>query len=156
SLYGPFQVQNIAKAEVKGFELYMDYTSGFQLFENPLDYTFNIGYTYLKARDQSEGRADDFLPYKPQNNFNFTVNLNYYNFNLNVNGRYLSKIDEVLFYTYEEPQSYLLLNTKISKNITSKFSIFLAVNNLLDESYQELERIQAPNRNFNSGISFNF
>jgi len=156
SLYGPFQVQNIAKAEVKGFELYMDYTSGFQLFENPLDYTFNIGYTYLKARDQSEGRTDDFLPYKPQNNFNFTVNLNYYNFNLNVNGRYLSKIDEVLFYTYEEPQSYLLINTKISKNITSKFSIFLAVNNLLDESYQELERIQAPNRNFNSGISFNF
>ena len=75
---------------------------------------------------------------------------------MNFNGRYLSKIDEVLFYKYEEPKSYFLLNAKLSKKISNKFSVFFAVNNILDESYQELERIQAPNRNFNSGINLDF
>jgi iron complex outermembrane receptor protein len=156
TLYGPFQVQNIANAQVKGFEFYIDYTSKLRLFKNPLEYYFNVGYTYLNARDLSANRKDDFLPYKPVDNFNYTVNLNYYGFDLNFNGRYLSGIDEDLFYKYEEPQSFFLFNTKLSKEITSKFSVFIAVNNLFNTSYQELERIQAPNRNFNSGINLNF
>lgn len=156
SIYGPFQVQNVAKAEVKGFEVYLDYTSNLKLFSNPFQYYFNIGYTYLKARDLSVGRKDDYLPYKPVNNLNFTLNLGYSGFDLNLNGRYLSQIDEVLFYKLEEPESYFLFNAKLSKSFNSNISVFLAVNNILNESYQELERIQAPNRNFNSGISLNF
>ena len=86
----------------------------------------------------------------------FTTNFAYYGFNLDINGKYISEIDEVLFYKLEEPDSYFLLNMKLGMDITSKVSFFLAVNNLLDESYQELERIQAPNRNFNSGFSLQF
>ncbi|MFZ1320077.1 MAG: TonB-dependent receptor [Ignavibacteria bacterium] len=156
SLYGPFQVQNVANTQVKGFEFYIDYNSDFKLFNSPVDYYFNIGYTYLQARDLSENRENDFLPYKPENNFNFTANMNYYDFNLNVNGRYLSEIEEVLFYDYEEPDSYFLLNLKLSKQITSKLSFFISVDNLFNETYQELERIQAPNRNYNSGLFFEF
>lgn len=156
SIYGPFQVKNIARAQIKGFEFYIDYNSSMKINNNVFDYNFNIGYTHLDARDLSEGRKDDYLPYKPESNFNFFVNLNYYGFNLNVNGRYLSSIDEVLFYKNEEPDAYFLLNTKLTKKINSNLSFFLAVNNLLNSSYQELERIQAPNRNYNSGISLNF
>ncbi|MBV6479276.1 MAG: Colicin I receptor [Ignavibacteria bacterium] len=156
SIYGPFQVRNIARAQIKGFEFYIDYNSSMKINNNVFDYNFNIGYTHLDARDLSEGRKDDYLPYKPESNFNFFVNLNYYGFNLNVNGRYLSSIDEVLFYKNEEPDAYFLLNTKLTKKINSNLSFFLAVNNLLNSSYQELERIQAPNRNYNSGISLNF
>lgn len=156
SLYGPFQVQNVANTQVKGFEFYIDYNSDFKLFSAPVDYYFNIGYTYLQARDLSENRENDFLPYKPENNFNFTANMNYYDFNLNINGRYLSEIEEVLFYDFEEPDSYFLLNLKLSKQITSRLSFFISVDNLFNESYQELERIQAPNRNYNSGITFEF
>jgi len=156
SLYGPFQVQNVANTQVKGFEFYIDYNSDFKLFSSPVNYYFNIGYTYLQARDLSENRENDFLPYKPENNFNFTANMNYYDFNLNVNGRYLSEIGEVLFYDFEEPDSYFLLNLKLSKQITSKLSFFISVDNLFNESYQELERIQAPNRNYNSGLFFEF
>jgi len=156
SIYGPFQVQNIAQSQISGFEFYIDYNSEIKLFDSPLDYYFNVGYTYLKAIDLSPDRKNDFLPYKPQHNFNFTTNFNYYDFNLNVNGRYLSKIDEVLFYNFEEPEAYFLLNLKLSKKITSKLSFFVSVDNLLNESYQELERIQSPNRNFNSGIFFEF
>ncbi|HMS65092.1 MAG TPA: TonB-dependent receptor, partial [Ignavibacteria bacterium] len=156
SLYGPFQVQNVAKAQINGFEFFIDYNSTLKLFNNPFDYSFNIGYTYLHARDLSDNRKDDYLPYKAGNNFNYTANFNYYGFNLNVNGRYLSAIDEVIFYKFEEPDSYFLMNAKLSKEIVNNLSVFVAANNLLNESYQELERIQAPNRNFNSGVSFNF
>lgn len=156
SIYGPFQVQNISNSQIKGFEFSLDYNSSVKLFNNPLDYFFNISYTYLNARDLSENRKNDYLPYKPVNNFLFTTNFGYYGFNLDIYGKYLSEIDEVLFYNFEEPKSYFLLNLKLSKEITNKISFFLAVNNLFDESYQELERIQAPNRNFNSGFSLQF
>lgn len=156
SIYGPFQVKNVAKAQMKGFEIFLDYNSKLSFNGNPFDYSFNVGYTYLDAKDLSDGRKDDLLPYKPKHNFNFGVNMNYYGFNMNVNGRYLSKIEEVLFYKNEEPDAYFLLNAKLSKNITSNFSLFFGVNNLLNVSYQELERIQAPNRNFNSGINIKF
>lgn len=155
NIYGPFQVRNIAEAQIKGFETYFDYNSKTRLFDNDLSYFFNVGYTYLEARDLSDNRTDDFLPYKPSHNFNFTANFGYQGFDLNINGRYLSAIDEVLFYDFEEPDAYFLLNAKLSKSF-GNFSAFLAVNNLLNSSYQELERIQAPNRNFTSGITFEF
>ncbi|MCB0725253.1 MAG: TonB-dependent receptor [Ignavibacteriae bacterium] len=155
-VYGPFQVQNVADAEIKGFEFYIDYNSTLNVSGEPFGYYFNVGYTYMDAKDTSPDRADDLLPYKPKNNLNFTTNFDYYGFNLNIYGRYLSKVEEVIFYRYEEPQDYFLLNAKLSKQLTSNFSIFIGANNILDESYQELERIQAPNRNFNSGVNIQF
>ncbi len=154
-IYGPFQVRNVAKAQIKGFEAYIDYNSSISLGGNDLSYYFNVGYTYLNARDLSQGRDNDYLPYKPSHNMNFTVNFGFDDFDLNVNGRYLSQIDEVLFYDYEEPDAYFLLNSKLSKTF-GNLTAFLAVNNLLNSSYQELERIQAPNRNYTGGFSFNF
>ena len=53
-------------------------------------------------------------------------------------------------------QSYFLLDIKLSVKLFNKASIFAAVNNLFNTSYQELERTQAPNRNFNSGIRIEF
>lgn len=156
SIYGPFQVQNIADSQIKGFEFSLDYNSSVKINNNPFEYFFNISYTYLNARDLSANRKDDFLPYKPVNNFLFTTNFAYYGFNLDINGKYLSAIDEVLFYKLEEPESYFLMGMKLSKEITKKMSFFIGINNLFDVSYQELERIQAPNRNFNSGFNLEF
>ncbi len=156
SIYGPFQVQNIADSQIKGFEFSIDYNSKLKIGSNPFEYFFNISYTYLNARDLSANRKDDYLPYKPVNNFLFTTNFAYYGFNLDVNGKYLSAIDEVLFYKLEEPESYFLVGMKLSKEITKKMSFFIGINNLFDVSYQELERIQAPNRNFNSGFNLEF
>lgn len=156
SIYGPFQVQNIADSQIKGFEFSIDYNSSVKMFNNPFEYFFNVSYTYLNARDLSADRKDDYLPYKPVDNFLFTTNFAYYGFNLDINGKYLSAIDEVLFYKLEEPESYFLLGMKLRKDITKKMSFFIGINNLFDVSYQELERIQAPNRNFNSGFSIEF
>lgn len=155
-IYGPFQVQNIANSQIKGIEFSIDYKSGFKLAERDFGYHFSVNYTYMDARDLSANRTDDFLPYKPNHLLNFTTDLNYRDFYFNVTGKYVSKIDEDLFYKYEEPKAYLVVDSKISKRITSKFTVFFAVSNLFDVQYQELERTQAPNRNFNSGVSLEF
>lgn len=153
---GPFQVQNVAKAQIKGFEFYIDYNSTANIFNEKLHYGFEFDYTYLDARDLSSNRADEFLPYKPKNLFNSSINLGMFGFNYNISGKYVSKIDEVIFFKYEEPKAYFLLNMKLSKTIGKHVSLFVAVNNLTDQFYQELERIVAPNRNYNSGINIDF
>lgn len=153
---GPFQVQNVAKAQVKGFEFLMDYNSSINLFSEKFNSGIEFDYTYLDARDLSQGRSDDILPYKPKHLFNSNINLAYHGFNLNVNGRYVSEVEEVYFFKYEEPKDYFLLNMKLSKTFGKNISVFFAVNNLTDKFYQELERIAAPNRNYNAGINLEF
>jgi outer membrane receptor protein involved in Fe transport len=153
---GPFQVRNIAVSQVRGFEASMNYAHYFNLAEKSLEYRFDIGYTYADARDLSKNRQDDFLPYKPKHLFNFGINLFYENFNFYTGGRYVSKVEEVLFYKYEEPESFFVLDAKLSKRFGNNLTIYAAVNNIFDVFYQELERIAAPNRNFNFGVSYEF
>ena len=155
-IHGPFQVQNIANSQIRGAEFMIDYKAGFNIFNSDFGYHFNFNYTYMDARDLSANRTDDDLPYKPRHLINFSADLNFKDFYFNFTGKYVSKIDEVLFYKYEEPKDYFLIDSKLSKRISNKFTIFIAVNNLFDVQYQELERTQAPNRNFNSGVSIEF
>lgn len=155
-IYGPFQVQNIAKAQIKGLEFLIDYTSDFTLLKKQFGYGFSFNYSLIDAKDLSKNRKDDYLPYKPAHLINFSTDLSYFDFNLNVNGKYVSKVDEDLFYKYEEPKAYFLLDVKLSRKMFGNATIFFAVNNLLNEQYQELERTQAPNRNFNSGVRIEF
>ena len=156
AINGPFQVQNIAKAQISGIEFLIDYSSTMQVFKQPLGYSFGFNYSLIDAKDLSSNRKDEFLPYKPRHLINFNTDLSYYDFNFNVTGKYVSEVEEDLFYKYEEPKAYFLLDMKISKKLFGQATIFFAVNNILNESYQELERTQAPNRNFNSGIRVEF
>ncbi len=153
---GPFQVQNIAKAQIKGLEFLIDYKSDFNLFNKIFGYGFSFNYSLIDARDLSFNRKEDFLPYKPEHLINFSSDFNYFDFNLNINGKYVSKVDEDLFYKYEEPKAYFLLDIKLSKKLFGNTAVFFAVNNLFNNSYQELERTQAPNRSFNSGVNIEF
>ena len=153
---GPFQVQNIAKSQIKGFEVFMDYNSHFNMFKKQFEYGFNVSYSFVDARDLSANRTDDNLPYKPKHNLSFSADINYLGFSYDVSGKYLSKVDKDLFYKFEEPKAYFILDMKISKQILKNTSIFVAVNNMLNESYQELERTQAPNRNYNAGVRLDF
>jgi outer membrane receptor protein involved in Fe transport len=153
---GPFQVKNIAVSQSRGFDFLIEYNSSLRLFNEKLSYKFAFDYTFNDARDLSANRSDDLLPYKPRHLYNSTINLNYFGFNFNINGKFVSKVEKVIFYKYEEPKEYFLLNMKLSKDITNKINIFVAVNNLFNKFYQELERIVAPNRNFNTGINIEF
>lgn len=156
NVLGPFQVQNIAKAQISGIEASMDYSHDFKAGSKFIEYRFEVNYTYMDAKDLSANRKEDYLPYKPRHLFGFGVNIGYEGFNLNTTGRYVSKIDEVIFYKYEEPESYFLMDAKLSKKFENGLTVFVAVNNIFDKFYQELERIAAPNRNFTGGLSFSF
>lgn len=156
NINGPFQVQNIAKAQIKGIEFLIDYNSTVKMFNKPLGYGFNFNYSLIDARDLSKNRKDEFLPYKPKHILNLTTDLSYSDFNFNVSGKYVSKVEEDLFYKYEEPKDYFLLDIKASKRLFNRLTLFAAVNNLFNSSYQELERTQAPNRNFNTGLKLDF
>jgi iron complex outermembrane receptor protein len=153
---GPFQVQNIASAQITGMEAAIDLYSDLKLFNNLLKYRFNLNYTYCEARDKSPSRTDDFLPYKPKHLINFSADLVYRNFTLNLNGKYQSKIEEVIFFRYEEPQEYLVMNLKLGWQYNDLLKFFINVNNLTDSRYQELERIQAPNRSISFGVNTSF
>ena len=155
-IYGPFQVQNIAKAQIKGLEFLIDYTSGFKLFKEPLGYTLSFNYSLIDAKDLSTSRKNEYLPYKPRDIVNFSADLNYFGFNFNINGKYVSKIEEDLFYKLEEPDEYFLMDMKLSKELFANATIFIALSNAFNISYQELERTQAPNRSFNSGVRIEF
>lgn len=153
---GPFQVKNISKSQSRGFDFLIGYNSSFRMFNEKFTYKFDFNYTYNDTRDLSNDRKDDLLPYKPKHIYNATANLNFFGFNLNVNGKFVSKVEKVIFYKYEEPKEYFLMNAKLSKDITNKINVFFAVNNVFDKFYQELERIVAPNRSYNSGVSVQF
>ncbi|MBE2255932.1 MAG: TonB-dependent receptor [Ignavibacteria bacterium] len=154
--YGPFQVQNVAKARITGFEISTSYKNSAKLFDNKLEYQLSSNYTFVNAKDLSGLGIDDYLPYKPKHNLNIESNILYEGFNLNLTGKYVSKVDEVLFYKFEEPDEYFMMDMKLSKDITKNLNLYFAVNNLFDKFYQELERIPAPNRNFNAGFKLKF
>jgi len=155
-IYGPFQVQNIAKAQIKGIDFLIDYTSSLKILKEPLGYSFGFNYSLIDAIDLSPSRKDEFLPYKPRHVMNFSSDLSMYGFNFNLTGKYVSEVEEDLFYKLEEPGDYFLMDAKISKTLFGKATIFFAVNNLLNTTYQELERTMAPNRNFNTGLRIEF
>lgn len=155
-IYGPFQVQNIAKAQIRGLEFLIDYSSSLKLLKKDLGYSFGFNYSLIDAKDLSVNRKDEYLPYKPKHILNFHTDLSYFDFTFNITGKYVSDVEEDLFYKYEEPKAYFLMDMKLTKKLFSNATIFFAVNNVLNESYQELERTQAPNRNFNSGIRVEF
>lgn len=153
---GPFQVQNIAKSQIKGFEILFNYQSAFNVLSTPLSYKYEVSYSYIDARDLSEKRDNDYLPYKPKNLFNFNVWLNYLGFDVFVYGKYVGKVNEVLFFKYEEPDAYFILNATLGKSISEHIQLLFSVNNLFNKFYQELERIPAPNRNYSMSVTVNF
>ena len=155
-IYGPFQVQNVAKSQIKGLDFLINYSSNIKLFKDIFLYNFDINYSYIDARDLSAKRVDDFLPYKPKHVFHFGTNFLYKDFNLNLNGRYISKVDEVLFFKFEEPEDYFIMDIKLGKKITGNISAYFAINNVFNIFYQELERMPTPNRNYNAGLNIEF
>lgn len=152
---GPFQVQNIAKSQIRGIETTIDYGHFIKVGKENLNYHFDFGYTYTDAKDLSANRKDDLLPYKPKHIFSFSTTIQIYGFTLSTTGRYVSDIEKVIFYKYEEPKHFFVMDAKLSKTI-DRYNVYFAIENIFNKFYQELERMPTPNRNFNAGVSVEF
>jgi outer membrane cobalamin receptor len=118
--------------------------------------TASLGYTYLDAQDRSPGRTDNTLPYKIKHSFNFNSDAMLGRFSVNFNGRYNSKIRKVSIYPGSEPGAYTVLNAKIGYKFYRNQTVYLAVNNLTDTQYEEIERYRMPNRSFTLGTTLEF
>ena len=144
-----FEVVNLAKSIMQGFEVSVEYDP-FQSLK------LMAGYNFLDAKDQSAGRANDVLPYKPRHTTYINAIYSYKIFHLSVLGRSRSKIEEVFIYPGSEPEGYFLLNAKLSASINRSLSAYAQIDNITDVQYEEIERYRMPGRSFGFGINYSF
>ncbi len=144
-----FEVINLNKAIMQGFEINLDYAFS-------KDLKFIAGYNYLDARDASDGRINDVLPYKSKHTAYLNLLYTYKYFHLSLLARSRSRIDEVFIYPGSEPEGYFLMNAKLSGHLTRSLSAYLQVDNMGDVQYEEIERYRMPGRTFGMGVNFQF
>jgi iron complex outermembrane receptor protein/outer membrane receptor for ferrienterochelin and colicins len=124
--------------------------------------TARIGYTYLVAENddsvvtvKSEYLADDLtytpdeIPYRPKHKIDADLTRTFdCGLAIHLNGSYIS---ERTYYDHADPadntkfvamkkslEDYFMLNTKITYDVNRHCQVFGAVENILDENYQEL------------------
>ncbi len=140
-----FEVINLNKAIMQGFEIGVDYA--------PMKWlTIQSGYTYLDARDASEGRLNDVLPYKSKHTTYLTLMADRRDLHFYFQVRSRSRIDEVFIYPGSEPDGYVILNTSLSYAFNPGFSVSGSVNNLTNTYYEEIERYRMEGRSFSIGL----
>jgi len=142
-----FEVVNLNKALMQGFEISADYAPFHGLH-------VLAGYTFLDARDKSDTRYNDVLPYKSKHTAYFTLLTGYKNFRLSFSARSRSKIEEVFIYPGSEPDGYIILSGKASYKFSPHYSAYLSIGNLGNLQYEEIERYRMEGRNFTIGMNF--
>ncbi len=144
-----YRVINLKEAVMQGFEV--SYQRQVEKVAR-----FNIGYTYLDARDVSAERLNDNLAYKIKHTLSVGATAYVGQFTGNVNARYRSAIKEVFIYPGSEPGAAFLVNAKIGWQPLNQTQFYLAVDNLTNTQYEELERYRMPGRNYTAGLTWEF
>jgi outer membrane cobalamin receptor len=144
-----FRVINLTKALMQGGELNLNYTL-------PDKLNLRLGYTYLDARDVSPGRLNDVLAYKVKHTVTGSATGYFGDFVLNASARYRSAIEEVFIYPGSEPDANFLVHAKLAYRLLDKHHIYVAVNNITDKQYEELERYRMAGRSYTAGMMFIF
>ena len=118
--------------------------------------TTTAGYTYVDARDESENRTDDTLPYRPEHSASLGADWDWNRFTLHGDARYRSRIDEVFLYPLQAPDEFWVFNAAAQCRLNGAWTLSAKVNNLLDASYEELARYRMPGRNWLFGVAMHF
>ena len=143
-----FEVINLNDAVMQGVE----FTSFINM---PRIAKLRLTYTYLDARDVSEGRQNDHLAYKYKHALNGLLTSEWGPLALQVNGRYRSAIREVFIYPGNEPAAYALFGGKITYAFSEMFSTYVSIDNINNTQFEELERYRMPGRSFTLGLRLN-
>jgi iron complex outermembrane receptor protein len=146
---------NVIRARIQGFEV----STIFNILPNQLSLSFN--YTYMWARDLETGKA---LRYRPRNIFYSSLDFRKWNFELGINFRYTSEIEEiddelvdlgivmdgdlrVPVYTSDVNLGYNLISMEIPINL------YLNVKNIFNYNYVELIGNIRQIRNYSFGFN---
>jgi iron complex outermembrane receptor protein len=144
-----YEVVNLKQAVMQGFEV-----SFSRVWENKA--RASIGYTFLDARDVSADRLNDDLAYKVKHTLSASATVYLGDFLFNANGRYRSGIKEVFIYPGNEPAAAYVLNAKVAWQIATGRRFYLAIDNMTNTQYEELERYRMPGRSYTAGAEFSF
>ena len=143
-----FEVINLSKAIMQGYEVSLEYAP-FKWMQ------WHAGYTYLDARDASDQRFNDVLPYKSKHTGYLNLSGSFKKINYFFQARGRSRIDEVFIYPGSEPDGYLLFNTRISYDFLPNVSAYAGINNISNKQYEEIERYRMEGRTYSFGIKYN-
>ena len=144
-----FEVVNLNKAIMQGFEISAEYS--------PIkEISLQAGYTYLDAKDVSDEAINDVLAYKSKHQTYFNILASHKRWQLFLQSRSRSRIDEVFIYPGSEPDGYILFNGKLSYTFSDKVSSYFKIDNIGDVQYEEIERYRMAGRNFMIGVNLQF
>lgn len=143
------QLQNIARTELGGLELSVQYQSK--------NLTVDLNYTYLDAKNTSKPRESDFLEYRPKHHFNFVY---HHQFLRHVYIQFEGNFTKDQY--YQDPENFYwfqlndfsLLNIKIGYHLIRYFDVYLRVNNFFDKLYYSELGIPVPGREVTVGMKF--
>jgi len=147
---------NLTRARIQGSEI----TSEIILFDKKIILTF--GYTYLWARDLNLNKS---LKYRPRHTLISSAQCNYLNFNLGLNFKYWSRVEEIdeelkfIVQDAEKRVEVFVLDANFGfdfKENLLPLKINFTANNLLNYNYVELIGNLQPIRNFSLSMELNF
>lgn len=127
-----------------------------QILENG---SIGFGYSYLDTKDKSSGTLKDELQYRPKNKF--TVKADYtWDFGLTASADFMHVADQYYYsdsFDKGKLDDYSIVNLKLEQNLYKhNYFIFVGVDNLLDEHYEESYGYTQAGRTLFTGIRINF
>lgn len=139
-----FQLINIAKAEAKGWEIFIGLT--------PLEgFTVRGDYTLTRTQDKQTGER---LLRRPEHKA--AINANYHflgRANIRLQVLYVGSRQDL---GDVHLPSYALANLAVSYDLTDNFQLFARINNLLDKQYQEVFGFGTPGISGFGGVELSF
>jgi vitamin B12 transporter len=147
---------NVNEQNDSGIEL----SATYRFFQTTLD----VFYNYLDGAINQDGVETDNLIRRPDHNFgaNITQQLGSKLY-FNIGGQFVGERTDLFFnnstFTNDEVElnSYVLLNANAQyKLLQDRFTVFVSLNNLLNEDYTEVYGFNTPDFQFKGGVKFSF
>jgi len=145
---------NVEDISMRGIETSMDVVF--------CDYfSMNFNYTFIDAQNKSDTRITDKVAGVPENKFGVGCKLLIPKVLVHVDlqGIYVDGVYDALPTTVNpddeavKTDNYFILNSRISRNFGSRYSIYAEVDNLFDEDYEQEVGYPGEGRNLRAGFT---
>ncbi len=139
-----FEIVNLQRARIRGCELEADARLG--------AFRWQLSYTWVESRNEDTGLP---LPYQPEHRFYARGSWSKGPWKAGVDWRRVSRTDVVRFYASDAPKGYGLVGIELARRL-GDWQLSLAVENLANTAYEEMERYRLPGRVFRLGLQGGF
>jgi len=149
---GQIQFRNVPRARIQGVEVTTNFTAPF--FVRSVNMNSHVQLS-LTAMNHQDLEWNEPLTYRPKTlaTIRYTQHIN--QFQLHVDYRYASKIDEVKIYPINDRVPMKFVDVRLSYNYRS-LTMQLGINNLLQYNYAPMESNLLPMRTFTLGLNGEF